>query len=106
MANKKGSGLAARRPGLVEITCLDTDRFVTASDTDVWSTYDRLAALDTHATRVVMDRQQRAAGLNLNPNGVLADVALRDCVGPVSSLTYDWQHTKRRSPLLTNGSLT
>ena len=91
---KKGSDLIGRgAAALVEISCTDANQFVNCSDADVWRVYDRLVALDAHATRTEMDRQLKAAGVNLNANGIIADVGLRGYVGPVSSLTYDWQHT-------------
>ena len=91
---KKDSGLAHRRPlDLVEVSCSDTSRFVQNTDRSVWQQYDRLVALDSHSSRAEMDRQQKAVGMNINANGVLADMALRPHVGPVSTMTYDWQHT-------------
>ena len=91
---KKNSNLVSLRPDrLVEINCTDVHRFSTSEDRDVWRQYDRLSALDAHATRGEMERQTRATGLNIQANGLIADVALRPHVGPISSFTYDWQHT-------------
>ena len=91
---KKASELAGHRPNeLVEITCTDVARFMACDDRDIWRSYDRLAAVGAHATRAEIERQERAAGLNINANGVIADLSLRPLVGPVSSLTFDWQHT-------------
>ncbi len=77
----------------MEITCTDRSRFVRTSDADVWGQYDRLAAMQGRASRGDIDRLQKATGLTLNSRGVLSDAALRLCVGPVSTMTYDWQHT-------------
>ena len=90
---KKHSGLAARRPGLVEINCTDLDLLVPSSDSDIWQSYDRLVGMVGTVTKTELEKQQMAAGGSINSGGVLADIDLRRHFKPASSLTYDWQHT-------------
>jgi len=90
---KKGSDLATRRDSLVEITCTQPERFVKNEDEHVWAASDRLVALQGTVSQAELDRRQKAAGLTLNSHGVLSDMELRAHFKPVSSLTYDWQHT-------------
>ena len=91
---KRDSGLAHRRPrDLVEVSCTDFSKFVRNTDRDIWQLYDGLVTMAAHSTRAEMDRRSKAKGMNINANGVIADLALRPHVGPVSTMTYDWQHT-------------
>ena len=88
------SELSRLRPELlVEIDCLDPSRFVKNSDISTWASYDQLAAMQGHASNTASDKLQKASGSVLDDNGVLAHTPLRDHFGPVSSMTFDWQHT-------------
>ena len=64
-----------------------------STDGDIWNLYDRLAGLRGHTSVADFDRHQKAFGITWCNHGVLGDADLRHHVGPVSSLTYDWQHT-------------
>ena len=90
---KKNSDLAPRRAGLVEITCTSPESFVVVSDHELWASYDRLAATQATASQAAFEKHQKAAGISVNDQGVLADKALRGHFRPIESLTYDWQHT-------------
>ena len=90
---KKASDLACRRPGLVEISCTTPESFVAVSDRCLWASYDRLAVTRTAVSQAAFENHQKATGININANGVLADQALREHFKPIESLTFDWQHT-------------
>ena len=83
---------------LVDIACAEFARFDRASAEDVWESYDLLEAMERMGGNAeAMDRAQKAFGLNLNPQGILADKPLRTHVN--SKMTCrDPMHT-----LLANG---
>lgn len=89
----KSSGLADRHAGLVEIDCADRCQFVSQGDRDVWRHYDQLGALKGNTTVVNFERHERAMGITWSEHGILGDRDLRAHMLPVSSLTFDWQHT-------------
>ena len=90
---KRDSGLAARSHRVVEVTCFEPVRFVRTDDNYVWSMHDRLAAMQENVTVGEFEKHQRAYGLSLNNDGVVADRELRAYVLPVTSMYFDWQHT-------------
>ena len=90
---KRDSGLAARSHRVVEVTCFEPQRFVRTNDDYVWSMHDRLAGMQGNVTVVEFEKHQRAYGLTLNNEGVVADRDLRAHVLPVTSMCFDWQHT-------------
>lgn len=89
---KKGSDLASRRPGYVEITCHDETRFREWSAGDLAAAVDMLAEssrrLEAGATtRARHDALELATGLNFNRHGLLADLALRCSCNGTTVLT-------------------
>lgn len=51
--------------------------------------------------RSKLEKLERAHGLNFNPQGLLADVALRGVIDPVATLTYDWVHSALQDGVFT-----
>ena len=90
---KRGSDLADKNPHLCEITCMDPQRFIRCTDRDLWTMHDRLEAMQDTVGVTQFENHQKAFGLVLNKNGVLADRTLRTQVLPITSMFYDWQHT-------------
>ena len=89
----KNSGLADRHVDLLEIDCTDRNKFISQSDQDVWRHYDQLGAMKGHTTVANFEMHQKAMGITWSEHGILGDGDLRAHMLPVSSLTFDWQHT-------------
>ena len=97
---KKGSGLAHRRPGLVEIDEVDTNYFLLRDDETLWGMFDRLQALPADMPAGARAARESMAGLHAGPDVVLADISLRTAFEPISNLYYDWMHTYLQGGLL------
>ena len=90
---QRGSDLASRARDIFEIDCLDRRRLVSTSDADIWGHFDRLSAMKGTVSVAAFDRAEKVYGITHDDAGILADHALRAHFLPVSSLTFDWQHT-------------
>ena len=79
---------------LVNMACTDRLRHDPQNDEDVWRAYDTLVALKAtpRTSREQLVLAERACGVNLNPDGVLADLDLRTCFRP-SSYVRNPMHT-------------
>lgn len=90
----KGSELARldKAGYLQEITCTDIDKFDLASNDNVWECTDHLLLQQLTLRKGQMDNLEKAAGMNANEHGILADVQLRSFLRPVSVFTYDPMH--------------
>ena len=88
---KKGSNITT--PGVVEIDCFDEEKIVANTNAEVWRQFDLLLASDGVVSKAELERRQKAAGLTIARQGLLADAQLRPLVGPLSSHRYDWMHT-------------
>ncbi len=88
---KKNSEVTS--PSIVEIDCIDEQKFVANTDEEVWRQFDLLMASVGVVGKGELEARQKAAGLTIVNNGVLSDMELRRFVKPVSSHTYDWMHT-------------
>ena len=102
----KGSDLASRDGSFVEITCSDHRRFHTAAAADITEAVDVLleARRRVHAGTITKGRfldLQKVYGLNCSPEGVLADVELRQQFDVVSVTTYDWVHSAMQDGTMT-----
>ena len=79
--------------GRITIACSDVSQFKPATDQDVWDAFDDLAARSAMGlTKKRFGQLEKAAGLNFNPNALLADAQLRSIITPVSMRTDDWAH--------------
>ena len=54
---------------------------------------DLLIAAQGVVTKAELERREKASGITIAMQGLLADVELRPLVGPATSHTYDWMHT-------------
>ena len=97
---KKHSDLAHRRPGLVEIDEVDTDKFLLHDDETLWALFDSLQALPAGMPSGARGARESLAGLNVGPDVVFADLPLRAAFKPVSHIYYDWMHTYLQGGLL------
>ena len=94
---KKGSDLASRRPGYVEIDCADMTAFHQWSVPDLCNTMDLLVATSRQVEagtlpKARLDEISRVCGFNPNADGTLADTELRACFDAAEVCTYDWVH--------------
>ena len=94
---KKGSNLAHRHPGHVEITCCDHAAFRLQSSDDVFAVADLLVAAKQQVaigtmTKIRWEQLEQVHGLNTNPHGLLTDRVLRKYLNPVATMRYDWLH--------------
>ncbi|CAK0877796.1 unnamed protein product, partial [Prorocentrum cordatum] len=78
---------------LVRIDCIDATKFIPNADDNVWRVHDTLAGVQGVAHKAARDRKEKSLGVNFVQEGVLADLDLRRCVGPVSSCRFDWMRT-------------
>ena len=90
---KKESGILTPGGHLVEIDCVDKEKFVANTDEEAWRLYDTLVAAEGTISNANFEERQKAAGLTVVRNGVLSDQELRQHMKPISSHTYDWMHT-------------
>ena len=94
------------RPGYTEITESDPAKLRSWTGNDVFKAVDVLASGAERVERGVMakaafDELQMAYGLNWNPRGLLANVALRPFWDPVTVMRYDWVHNALAHGVLT-----
>lgn len=90
--------MAQRSEGFVELGCSDRTLFRERSGADVYAAYDILAAAASRVSEGRLSRGaysnlEKALGINRNPQGLLADRALREVVDPVKAFTWDWVHS-------------
>ena len=100
---KRGSDLANRQAGHVEITCDDHCRLkrTTAShiadDVEVLSEAHRRVELEHtdphHMTKASFEELMQVVGLNFNPVGLLWARDLMQAFDVGKAVTYDWVHT-------------
>jgi hypothetical protein len=83
---------------------IDTSYFVTLdhtivadfdlnTDNDIWEVIDNMALQQPLLNKQRFDQLQKCLGFVHNPNGLLADVPLREHVKPISCHTWDFMHT-------------
>ena len=77
---------------LVSIAHAAAESFDGASNTDHWEKHDMLARSRPVMTKKLFEEHEKAVGISLNPQGVLADVSLRAFVKPATVHTYDVMH--------------
>ena len=77
---------------LIDTTCTDVRKFALNTDRDVWHSVDRLIREHGTLGKGEFDMLEKASGFTMCQNGVLADVALRTALLPVTTWTYDWMH--------------
>ena len=78
---------------IVDITCVDSSRFHTCTDEDLWEKSDILArARGVPMTKKAREDRETHLGLHDAPHGLLQNMALRAHVRPVSALTHDPTH--------------
>ena len=83
---------------LVYIDCPHVERFLLASDDEIWAKADRLHADHGTGTKTAFENLQKIYGLTYCPDGVLWDFQLRPYLSPSKVTTYDSMHV-----LLGNG---
>ena len=81
---KKGSDLARRKPGYVEIGCSQVSQLREWTAADLYATADLLAAADAQVNAGSMTKKrykelEMSTGLNLNRTGLLMSPILRFC---------------------------
>ena len=94
------------RAGYTEITESDPSKLRSWTGNDVFKAVDVLASGAERVASGVMakaafDELQMAYGLNFNPRGLLANVALRPFWDPVAVMRYDWVHNTLAHGVLT-----
>jgi len=77
---------------LVEISCMEPNKFVLMSDNDVWAKVDLLRAKKGKIAVGKFLNLERSLGFNDNPFGLLQEIDLRGIVSPTGSFTLDWVH--------------
>ena len=85
------SGLECRA-GLQTIACDDPALFVPSDDEYVWTVWDNLRAAQERLSKADFSLLEKASGLTYHSEALLADVALRSVLKPVSCLVYDFMH--------------
>jgi len=76
----------------VRLTCADADKFVAATNDDVWMKADTLAAAHGAIGIGAFKHLETALGFTYIPQGLLYDRDLRSHVRPVDCLTLDQMH--------------
>jgi hypothetical protein len=94
---RKGSSLAHRRHGFVEITCADHRQLIPMTSADVYAEVDVvLRALEQHRAGHLTEQRlkdvETTSGVHANPEGFLADPDLRRDVPIPDVLNEDWMH--------------
>ena len=86
--------LTQRGPGIVDISCSDITKMSLCTDEDVWAKCDALKASKAMAGVGKGDFGliEQCLGMNYAPNGILADVELREYVRPTQVNRYDVMH--------------
>ena len=102
----KGSDLASRNSSFVEITCADPTRFQPATSAEISMHVDMLLEAQSRVTAGALSKArfadlQKVCGLNCSPNGVLADLELRQHIDAVNVTTVDWLHTTMQDGTVT-----
>ena len=68
---------------LVDVCCADPTKFDPATDADLYSAWDQLAAMKMRRhTAAELQEHERAWGVRHHPQGLLADIELRSVVPP------------------------
>ena len=76
----------------VDITA-PASKFALATNTDVWQKFDKLIVLKAGGcTKAKLEQMEKTLGVNLVPDGVLGDVALRQHAKPVDDTGFDPMH--------------
>ena len=103
---RKGSGLASRRPGFVEVGCVDRAKFVASTPQDLEREVNAVVAAraDVHAgtrSETSLKRIEKAYGIHGNPQGLLCCPILRQCFSILHVLNEDWMHGALQDGCLT-----
>ena len=81
----------------VTMSCCDQKKFKKQTSQDLYDSMDILieASRQVEAktmTKARFEQMQKAMGLKCNPQGLLAQRDLRDCIGVLEVITLDWMH--------------
>jgi hypothetical protein len=94
----KGSGLTQFDGSVVDITCSNHALFQTATAAHVADAVDVVLEAARRVstgrmTKTKFDQLQKVCGLNASPDGVLADIELRQYFDAVKVTVVDWLHS-------------
>ena len=94
----QGSDLAHRRPGYVEITCVDVGRFRSLQAEECWKVAELLAdasnkVADGRMSKTAFSELEVAVGFRYNPHGLFGATMLHQHIDPAKVITYDWVHS-------------
>jgi hypothetical protein len=94
----KGSDIATRRAGLVEMTCCDSALFKEVTDQDLRDVVDALLVArqrvdDGLWQNSKLENMQKMLGFSPLPCSLIADRALRPYLKPLEACRYDWVHS-------------
>ena len=82
-----------RVPPLVGLSCPNPAEFGLKTNEQIWHEVDELLGMQAAGrNKKAIGEGEKEVGLNLNPQGILADVALRPYVRPASVTRYDGMH--------------
>ena len=86
------------------IACTDCSKFRRNTDAAVYAIYDHLQLQKQNVasgalTAVAYDIQSQSLGLNVNPDGIIADSYIRTFYKPITHCIHDWMH------MLVNGGV-
>ena len=106
---KLNSGLAHRRHGFVEIDCEHHSEFVLVGQDELHANADSvIQALRCKDEGTISNARFteicQACGLNTTPEGLLADVRLRQRVDFLRCMRYDWVHTCLQDGVMTKAT--
>ena len=93
----KNSDLAHRRHNFVEIGCANHQLFIESTTDDFNAEVDAVLQAQADASIGAMpvgvfNNLQKASGIKANPNGLVADLELRDSFSIIEVITEDWMH--------------
>ena len=102
---KKGSDLAWRAPGFVEITCCDHRLLHKTTPEEFHHSCDLVAAAharhrDGEITKTLLENIEKTEGIRYVPGGLAYDLRLRR-LGFFEATTVDWVHTWLQDGVLT-----
>ena len=102
---KKGSDLAWRAPGFVEITCCDHRLLHKTTPEEFHHSCDLVAAAharhrDGDITKTLLENIEKTEGIRYVPGGLAYDLRLRR-LGFFEAITVDWVHTWLQDGVLT-----
>ena len=78
--------------GAVGIHCTEMSDLRMNTDADIYTFYDHLAEQRDHMGDREFERLSQRIGINLNPDGLLACLVMRQVYLPVTHMIRDWMH--------------